>query len=119
MSITPVIDGLIKEGKLVADTRADVAYGSLGVGVRPGAPKPDISSVDAFKRTLLNAKSVAYSAEGAGGAYFRGLLERLRNCRRDENDAQTDEGRQLCPCHTKRRRRNHRGCYLKRYGVRR
>ena len=77
ISITPVIDGLIKEGKLVADTRADVAYGSLGVGVRPGAPKPDISSVDAFKRTLLNAKSVAYSAEGAGGAYFRGLLERL------------------------------------------
>jgi molybdate transport system substrate-binding protein len=42
VSITPVIDALIKEGKLVADTRADVAYGSLGLGVRAGAPKPDI-----------------------------------------------------------------------------
>jgi molybdate transport system substrate-binding protein len=77
ISITPVIDALIKEGKLVAGTRADVAYGSLGAGVRAGAPKPDISSVDAFKRTLLNATSVVYSAEGAGGTYFRGLLERL------------------------------------------
>jgi molybdate transport system substrate-binding protein len=77
VSITPVIDALIKEGRLVAGTRADVAYGSLGLGVRAGAPKPDISSVGAFKRTLLNAKSVVYSAEGAGGTYFRGLLERL------------------------------------------
>jgi molybdate transport system substrate-binding protein len=77
ISITPVIDALIKEGKLVADTRADVAYGSLGLGVRPGAAKPDIGSVEAFKRTMLNAKSVAYSGEGAGGAYFRGLIERL------------------------------------------
>jgi molybdate transport system substrate-binding protein len=77
ISITPVIDALIKEGKLVAGTRADVAYGSLGLGVRPGAAKPDISSVEAFKRTMLNAKSVAYSGEGAGGAYFRGLIERL------------------------------------------
>jgi molybdate transport system substrate-binding protein len=77
ISITPVIDALVKEGKLVTSTRADVAYGSLGLGVRVGAPKPDIGSVDAFKRTMLNAKSVVYSAEGAGGAYFRGLIERL------------------------------------------
>jgi molybdate transport system substrate-binding protein len=77
ISTSPVIDALIKERKLVAGTRADLAYGSLGLGVRAGAPKPDISSVDAFKRTMLNAKSVVYSAEGAGGAYFRGLLERL------------------------------------------
>jgi molybdate transport system substrate-binding protein len=77
VSITPVIDALIKEGKLVPDTRADVAYVGVGVGVRAGASKPDISSVDAFKRTLLNAKSVAYSAEGAAGTYFKGLLERL------------------------------------------
>ncbi len=77
ISITPVIEDLIKEGKLVADSRADVAYAGVGVGVRAGTPKPDISSVEAFKRALLNAKSVAHSAEGASGVYFKGLLERL------------------------------------------
>jgi molybdate transport system substrate-binding protein len=77
VSITPVIDALIKEGKLVANTRADVAYSGIGVGVRRGAPKPDISSVETFKRALLNAKSVAYAAQGASGIYFQNLIERL------------------------------------------
>jgi molybdate transport system substrate-binding protein len=77
ISITPVIDALIKEGKLVAGTRTEVAYTGVGLGVHAGTPKPDIRSVDAFKRTLLNAKSVAFSADGAGGTYFRGLLDRL------------------------------------------
>ena len=77
ISITPVIEALIEEGKLVAGTRADIAYAGVGLGVRAGAPKPDIRSVDAFKRTLLSAKSVAYSTDGAGGTYFRGLLDRL------------------------------------------
>jgi molybdate transport system substrate-binding protein len=77
VSITPVIDVLVEEGKLVAATRADVAYAGVGVGVRAGAPKPDISTVDAFRKALLNAKSVAHSAEGASGDYFRGLLARL------------------------------------------
>jgi molybdate transport system substrate-binding protein len=77
VSITPVIDELIKEGKIVAGTRADVAYAGAGLGVRAGAPKPDISSAEGFKRALLNAKSVAHSAEGASGVYFKGLLERL------------------------------------------
>ena len=77
ISITPVIDELIKEGKLVAATRADVAYAGVGVGVRAGAPKPDINSADAFRRALLNAKSVAHSATGASGTYFKGLLDRL------------------------------------------
>lgn len=77
ISITPVIDALIKEGKIVASTRADVAYSGIGVGVHRGAPKPDISSVEAFKRALLNAKSVAYAAQGASGTYFKTLIERL------------------------------------------
>jgi molybdate transport system substrate-binding protein len=77
ISITPVIDALIKERKIVAGTRADVAYSGVGVGVRAGAPKPDISSVEAFKRALLNVNSVAFAAEGASGAYFRNLVERL------------------------------------------
>jgi len=77
ISVTPVIDALIKEGKIVASTKADVAYSGIGVGVRRGAPKPDISSVEAFKGALLNAKSVAYAAQGASGAYFKALIERL------------------------------------------
>lgn len=77
LSITPVIDALVKEGKIVAATRADIAYAGVGVGVRSGAPKPDISTVDAFRRALLDARSVAHSSEGASGTYFKSLLERL------------------------------------------
>jgi molybdate transport system substrate-binding protein len=77
VSITPVIDSLVKEGKIVAATRADVAYAGIGVGVRAGAPKPDIGSTESFRSALLNAKSVAHSAEGASGDYFSGLLARL------------------------------------------
>lgn len=77
ISITPVVDTLIKEGKLVGDTRADVAYAVVGVGVRAGAPKPDISTVEAFKRTLLSANSVAHSATGVSGDHFKSIIERL------------------------------------------
>src|SRR5262249_39147677 len=49
-------DALIKEGKLVADSRADIMKAGIGVAVRRGAPKPDLSTVEAFKRTLLDAK---------------------------------------------------------------
>ncbi len=77
ISATAGVDDLIKEGKIVAGTRAAVAFTGLGVGVRAGAAKPDISSVDAAKRTLLNAKSVAHSAEGASVAVFKDLLERI------------------------------------------
>jgi molybdate transport system substrate-binding protein len=77
VSITPVIDALIKDDKILGGTRVDVAYVGVGLAVRRGTPKPDIGSVEAFKRTLLNAKSVAYSAEGVAGTYFRALLERL------------------------------------------
>jgi molybdate transport system substrate-binding protein len=77
ISITSAIDDWINEGKIVAATRAVVGYAGLGLGVRAGAPKPDIGSVEASKRTLLNAKSVAHGAEGAIPAYFTGLLARL------------------------------------------
>jgi molybdate transport system substrate-binding protein len=77
ISITPVIDALVKENRLAADSKVDVAYSGVGVGVRAGAPKPHIATVDAFKRALLNVSSVAHSAEGASGTYFNNLLERL------------------------------------------
>jgi molybdate transport system substrate-binding protein len=73
----PVADELIEQGKLVAATRTDVARGGIGIAVRAGAPKPDIGSVEALKGAVLNAKSIAYSKEGASGIYFAGLLERL------------------------------------------
>jgi molybdate transport system substrate-binding protein len=79
--LTPdAIDGLIKDGKVVAGSRADLAKTGIGVVVKAGAPLPDISSVEAFKRTLLAAKSVAYidpAAGGSSGIYVGKLLERL------------------------------------------
>jgi molybdate transport system substrate-binding protein len=79
--LTPqAIDDLAKSGKIVPGSRADLAKTGVGVVVKEGAPKPDISSVDAFKRTLLAAKSVAYidpAAGGSSGIYVGKLLERL------------------------------------------
>jgi molybdate transport system substrate-binding protein len=71
------IDQLIKADQLVATTRTGIVRSGIGVEVRAGAPKPDISSVDAFKKALLNAKSIAYLKEGASGVYIAGMLERL------------------------------------------
>lgn len=73
----PVLDALIQQGKIAAGTRSDIGSAGLGVAVRAGAPKPDISSVAAFKRTLLDAKSVAFPEKGASGIYFTKLLDRL------------------------------------------
>jgi molybdate transport system substrate-binding protein len=73
----PVIDALIKAGKLVVGSCADIGRAGLGVAVRSGAPKPDISSVDAFKHALLAAKSVSYPGNGASGLYFVSLLDRM------------------------------------------
>jgi molybdate transport system substrate-binding protein len=75
--LPPLIDDLIKQGRVAAGTRAGVARSGMGVGVREGAPRPDISSAEALGRTLRNAKSIAYSAEGASGVAFLRLIERL------------------------------------------
>jgi len=71
------IDGLIKEGKIIPETRTNLTRSGIGVEVRAGAPKPDISSVEAFKQALLKAKSIAYLKEGASGVYLAGMLERI------------------------------------------
>lgn len=71
------LEEMAKQGKIVAGTSRPVARCGVGLAVRTGAPKPDISSVEAFKRALLNAKSVAYTQEGASGIHFAGLIERL------------------------------------------
>ena len=73
----PTIDALVKAGKVVAGSNADFGRSGLAVAVRSGTPKPDVASVDAFKRTLLAAKSVAFPGEGASGRYFVSVVERL------------------------------------------
>jgi molybdate transport system substrate-binding protein len=71
------VDDLIKQGKIAGDTRVDIVRVGIGVAVREGAPKPDISSVDAFKRMLLSVKSVTYGPADATGEHFIKLLDRL------------------------------------------
>ena len=72
------MDRVIQGSKVIADTRTAIARSGIGVEVRAGAPKPDISSVEAFKQALLNAKSIGYlKQEGTSGAYLHGLFDRL------------------------------------------
>jgi molybdate transport system substrate-binding protein len=73
----PVLDALIKEGRVVRETRSVIGRAGIGAAVREGAPKPDISTVAAFKRTLLSMSSVAYPGEGASGKYFVSVVQRL------------------------------------------
>src|SRR5689334_5952385 len=73
----PVLDALIKEGRVVGETRSVIGRAGIGAAVREGAPKPDLSTVEAFKRTLLSMSSVAYPGEGASGKYFASLVQRL------------------------------------------
>jgi molybdate transport system substrate-binding protein len=78
-------DALIKAGKLAADSRADIMKAGIGVAVRRGAPKPDISTVEAFRRTLLAAKSITYLKEGASTLHLdrvfaqMGIAEALKD----------------------------------------
>ena len=55
----------------------DIARTGTGVAIRAGAPKPDISTAEAFKRTLLNAKSISYTKGSTAGLYLASLMERL------------------------------------------
>jgi len=72
----PSIEEHIKGGKVVAGSRVDLAKSGVGVAVKAGAPKPDISTTDALKKTLLSAKSIGYST-GPSGVYVAGLFQRM------------------------------------------
>jgi molybdate transport system substrate-binding protein len=65
----PALDELIKQGKVRAGSRVDLVQSKIGMAVKAGAPHPDISTVEALKRTLLAAKSIAYS-DSASGVYL-------------------------------------------------
>ena len=71
-----VLDDWIKQGRIQAASRTDLARSGIGVAVRTGSPKPDITSVEAFRRTLLNAKSIAFLRVGSG-IRVAALLEQL------------------------------------------
>jgi molybdate transport system substrate-binding protein len=71
------IDQLVGEGKIVAGSVADIAQSGVGLAVPAGAPKPDIATVEAFRHTLLAAKSIAFSRIGASGLHFGEVIERL------------------------------------------
>jgi molybdate transport system substrate-binding protein len=73
----PVLDELIKQGKVAADSRAVIGRIGLGAAIKAGAPKPDISTVEGFKKTMLSINSVAYPGDGASGIYFVSLLDRM------------------------------------------
>jgi molybdate transport system substrate-binding protein len=73
----PALDELIKQGKVEPGSRVDLVRSTIGMAVRSGAPRPDIGSVDALKRTLLDAKSIAYSASASGVYLSTELFQRL------------------------------------------
>src|SRR5580693_2037299 len=89
----PALADLIKQGKVRADSRVDLVQSLIGMAVKAGAPKPDISTVDALKRTLLAAKSIAYS-DSASGVYLStelfsklGVADEIKSkCRKIEAD---------------------------------
>jgi molybdate transport system substrate-binding protein len=70
------VDQWIQEGRLVADTRTDIACSGIGVEVRAGARRPDISTVEAFKAAVLNAQSIGFLRVGSG-IHVASVLERL------------------------------------------
>lgn len=71
------IDALADDGYILPATRTNLAQSGIGVAVRKGAAVPDVSSLDAFKRTLLGARSIAYLKEGQSGVYLARVLDEL------------------------------------------
>jgi molybdate transport system substrate-binding protein len=66
---------LIKQGKLVS--RTPLARSGIAVAIKRGTPKPDLDSVDGFKKMLLSTKSIAWVEQGASGIYLKGVFDRL------------------------------------------
>jgi molybdate transport system substrate-binding protein len=71
------VDALIMDGRVEAASRVGLARAGIGVGIRSGAPRPDISTPDALKRTLVNAKSITYAQDGASRPFIVAMLDRF------------------------------------------
>lgn len=74
--VTPSMDEMIKEGKVVAGSRVELVRSGIAIGVPPGMPKPDISSIDAVKRALLAAKNGIGYSSGPSGVFLQDLFKR-------------------------------------------
>ncbi len=72
-----VLDDLIKQGEIVAGTRADISRTGMGMGIRAGATKPDISTTESLRRTLMNAKSISFNPTGASASHTYDMLKGL------------------------------------------
>jgi molybdate transport system substrate-binding protein len=75
--VPATLDALIKDGKVAAESRIDIARSAVGVAVKAGVAKPEVGTPEGFKRALLGAKSISYSGEGASGKHFTDLVEQL------------------------------------------
>jgi molybdate transport system substrate-binding protein len=75
--VPAVMDQLMREGRVTTDSRTKFLRVPIGVAVRAGAAKPDLGSVEAFKRAVMSVKSIAYLKAGTSGPYLDGLFERL------------------------------------------
>lgn len=87
-----VIDELTQQGHIAPGSRRDLARCGAGVAVRAGAPRPDVSSVDAFKRALIEAKSIAHTTSGASGMHLMRVVERLGIAQQVQAKARTQPG---------------------------
>jgi molybdate transport system substrate-binding protein len=74
-NFTNSFDGLIKQGKVMQGTVVEFARAGVGVAIKKGAPKPDIATIEAYRETMLKAKSIGYSKTGSGLIAERGLKE--------------------------------------------
>lgn len=72
-----VMDAMIKAGKVVPNSRADIARAGFGIAYKAGSPRPDIHDTASFKAVLLAAPAISYMAQGASGVYFSALAEKL------------------------------------------
>jgi molybdate transport system substrate-binding protein len=86
------IDRLADQGKIEPASRRTISRCGVGVAVRSGAAKPDIGSLDAFRRALLDAKSIAHTTEGASGMHFSKVIEQLGIAREVQAKARTQPG---------------------------
>jgi molybdate transport system substrate-binding protein len=74
---TEAVGDLIKQGKLTGASRMDVGRSELGIGIRAGAPRPDIRTPEALKKTLQDAKSITYPQDGASRGSIETMFERM------------------------------------------
>ena len=96
----PALDDLTRQGKIRPGSRVDLVQSKMGMAVKAGAPKPDISTLDALKHTLLAAKSIAYS-DSASGVYLStelfpklGIADQIKSkCRKIEADPVVESSR--------------------------